>query len=308
MTILASTIIIITLGPMIKGSKYFDNIIFMDKYKLDCSCYSDVLEEETNEVKQKIFKKIVNRCKRLKTFNVFEHLSVLVNLNFSLFCLFHGLSNKMDNIEKKLFIISIIPFVLTIMNISYSGYIFNNDYPGFEKCKDLIRYSTKYLNSHNYGENNLFSVLDSNFIKTDSDGVFAKLDQKTNKYVLLYPPEDDTDIYGPYIKYKDLGNKRYNYNKDLFFPKEDDMKKKIGYCRYSYLPDILSGSLEEKTYYIGDKEYPCDYLYIRYEKQYDYLNKNLSDRWISSIVVASLAALAELIIIIMDLSTCICNY
>ena len=91
-------------------------------------------------------------------------------------------------------------FVLTFVYVIYSGYIFTHD-------KDGLDISISGLS---------ISKDDGDIPKLDKDGVFAKLDTSKNQYECVYFDKDDKSKF--YAKYNELGQKRYNYNKDSTDP------------------------------------------------------------------------------------------
>ena len=138
----------------------------------------------------------------------------------------------------------IISFILTFAYICYSGYIFNND----------IAYAIVSLNSLN--KNHSIKKLFPN-------GAIFKWNN--NKYISAY--EKDFGDYSNYIKYKDLGDKRYNYVSELY--------KKFN----SNDPCYISFSTRPSSYI-----YICDYIFT--EPYSNISNKYLYDRWLTTLVLS----------------------
>jgi hypothetical protein len=142
------------------------------------------------------------------------------------------------------FISGIICFILTLIYVCFSGYIFTNDiaYGKIEKDSFIKTNSIKKLfpNGASYKWNN-------------------------NKYITAF--ESNTDDYSYFIKYKDLGDKIYNYDKELQkrFNPED--------------PCYLTPGSSKPNYYIAS----CKYIFE--EQNYNPSNKYLYDRWIATLIL-----------------------
>ena len=93
----------------------------------------------------------------------------------------------------KKIIVSIVPFVLKLLNISYSDFILEKRFPDFLPCNYVMQFSIKYLNYKNIS-NNYFLYLVPQYLKTDQEGSYAKFDYHKNRYSLF---------------------KKYHYNSDL---------------------------------------------------------------------------------------------
>ena len=124
-------------------------------------------------------------------------------------------------------------FILTIVYVSYNGYILTND-----------------------------SAYDGQIKKMFHNG--AKYKYISGKYITAY--EGDNSFKGEFIKYKDLGDKQYNYNSDY----------------YKYYINSPNNCKEESfvnknTYNIG-----CDYIFSNPIVNME--NKHLYDRWVTSLV------------------------
>ena len=299
LVILATSIIIFFIGPMIKGNNYITKSVFYD-----CSCYSDIIKDETNSTRKDMMKKVYNKCARTKTFNILEYLTIFINFNFSLFFIIYGARDKSRDIEKKI-IVSIVPFVLTLVYISYNGYILNNDYPGFISCTSVMGFSTKYSGNNNM-EGFYYLDLDPTYLKTNSEGAYAKFDYNRGRYSLLYPIEDETDIFEPYIKFKDLGDKKYNYNSDLILMpnyRSNVYNDEHDYCTGYYNIYNLNSMKPKDSY----GAHTCNYLYINHGQHFDNENAAIVDKWIFSIFIASVALIFEIILFIMGFREIFCR-
>ena len=169
----------------------------------------------------------------------------------------------------------IIGFILTLIYIIFSGYIFTHDGPGKK-----YGYSGYSLLTMHY---NIDLV-----VKLNKDRAVAEWDG--NKYKCLYYDEDNLDLF--FAKYSDLGKKQYNYHKEFEFSSEykvcritplltrstlSSINQKdsiIGYCQSPY-------SLSSNK--VGDIE--CKYIYFfGNSEEDDNSNKYLYDKWVTSII------------------------
>ena len=135
----------------------------------------------------------------------------------------------------------VIGFVLTLVYVCYSGYIFNNDI-FYEYRKKLF-----------------------------PNGAYSKIDGTTAF-------SNEKEYLGEYIKYKDLGDSQYNYNKKL-------------YQAYYYNPGDFKASDTTHT--------NCEYLY---NAPFDNnRNKYLYDRWCLSLVLSVFITIANIGLLIFGL-------
>ena len=212
--ILFFSVILYNFGPITKGNKYFGAYIVgensWDVY--DCGRYNSLIDNSDNKIRKNIFEKERSKCRRHKAMVGLEYTLIPLNFIFSIICIILGIALKVesypDHETQTAFIgiiYSIIGLILTVIYIGFSGYIFNNDSPS-------------YIDYNNINEILNISSINSVFpkngiIKINEKGAFAKLNEETNKYELLYPPNDEEHIYACFAKYKDLGKKQYNFNK-----------------------------------------------------------------------------------------------
>ena len=226
-------------------------------------------EYSTNEVKDQILdydKRELNKCNRHKAMNDLEYTSLIMDLVLGFICFILGLLHYFEigkYCEKVTGIIGlasgIIGFILTIIYVGYSGYIFDNHPSG---GNGSIR--TNYL---------LYS-----------NGARYKTD--TGKFVPPYDEEKykkNSDL--EYAKYKDLGKKQYNYNSDLYKYLQDS-NSEYNNCKYS----SISGSTTIKQY--NNKN--CEYAWITSDFKDNNNNKYLFDKWLTSIIFSSLIFVCDL--------------
>ena len=114
-----------------------------------------------------------------------------------------------------------IGFILTLVYIIYSGYIFTHDGPHkVYHINDFL--SSNQLNPYLYGT-----------AKMDKNRVVAEWDDSNSRYnCIYYKNEEDYDSF--YIKYKDLGKKQYNYHKDFYFAESDSDYIKCKADRFNF--------------------------------------------------------------------------
>jgi len=160
----------------------------------NCQQKADLVKayEDQNQDKDiiKSAKKDRNKCNREKAMYGLEYSSLIVDVICGFICTILGLLHYFDvakPFEKVTGIIGlatgIIGFVLTLVYVCYSGYIFTND-PYIDDDGDYL-------------------------YKRDGDWAYAKLENGKFK-CLFYKEKDENSIYA---KYSDLGKKQYNYYK-----------------------------------------------------------------------------------------------
>jgi len=160
----------------------------------NCQQKADLVKayEDTNQDKDTIksAKKDRNKCNREKAMYGLEYSSLIVDVICGFVCTILGLLHYFDvakPFEKVTGIIGlatgIIGFVLTLVYVCYSGYIFTND-PYIDEDGDYL-------------------------YKRDGDWAFAKKEDNEIK-CLFYKKEN---LYSIFARYSDLGKKQYNYNK-----------------------------------------------------------------------------------------------
>jgi len=211
----------------------------------------------------KPFKHSLNLCNRKKAMYGLEYSSLILDAFLGFLCLILGLLHYFDvgkPFEKVTGIIGlaagIIQFILTLVYVCYSGYIFTNDTP-----------------------------TSSTFYKADSKGIVATWDTTENKYKCNYYDKDDE--YAVFAKYNDLGKKIYNYDKDIY---QADSNDKVKICTYSYKgysdfgDDCNSGEGYVDGLTAGQKYRTCDALYVKYSDEVE--NKYIYDRWVTTIIFA----------------------
>jgi len=249
------TIIVICNGPVINHfgifSPYENCKILSDKY--DNAKKTSTLSDED----KKSYKKKINKCKRDKAMYGLEYSSLIMDIFFSFVCCLLGFLNYYGvakGFEKIIGIIGlasgVICFIMTLVYICYSGYIFTNDSTGIGKL--------------------------------DKDGSYAEW--KDGKYICTFYDKDDEDAV--LAKYSDLGKKQYNYNKDNYYNSEKlscIITETEGSFSYEVNPCKSSpnGEINPSRPQYNGKD--CDKLYYK-QKNDSIANKYFYDRWVTSII------------------------
>ena len=262
-TVLLS-IVIIAVGPM-TNKMLGDNLGY-----LNCKILSDQQKLLKGDLTK--LKNMKNMCYRQKTMYDMEYAAFIINIVLSFVCadlaLLHYKGIGKD-FEMKTGVIGlvagVIGFILTLVYVCYSGYIFTND-PA--KVTLTIRY-----NSFNYDITDAIGPLYSNGAVQKSfkyeDGTFG----------FEYEYENDRDEFANYIKYKDLGKKRYNYWSKYYknYNGYNGANEKEANCHASN-PATTANA--------------CEYAY--YPPEEDNSNKYLYDRWLTALILACFVLLTNL--------------
>ena len=206
-------------------------------------------------------KRIKNKCNRDKAMYGLEYSSLIIDVICGFICTILGLLHYFDiakPFEKMTGIIGlatgIIGFILTLVYVIYSAYIFSNDSSGI--------------------------------IKRDKDLAFAKFEENKGYKCLFYKEKDENSIYATY---SDLGKKQYNYNKKKS-QEYSEGTSELSTCSYvdSSSPgthfSIGPSYCESNEYYYTTniKVGSCNNFYIEPEDEIS--NKYLFDRWITTII------------------------
>ena len=257
--ILIFTIISICCAPIING-----DIINASSWKTNnCKLKEDDYKLNKNDVN----KKAKNLCNRQKAMYGLEYSSLLIDVILGFICTILGLLHYFDvakPFEKISGIIGlvtgIVGFVLTLVYICYSGYIFTNDTTnGFDS-------------SYHPGGTNSEPLL-----KLDKEGAFAEWDG--NKFKCIFYKANKPD--SSFVTYSDLGKKQYNYEKKRHY----DADNKYTNCGGTYLS--CTGSNEFVSTSISGND--CKKLYLSSSPS-GVENKYVFDRWVSTIIFSCFIA------------------
>ena len=224
---------------------------------LNCKIFADEEKKEKVELDEiQRMRKLKNLCYRQKAIYGLEYSSFIIDLILSFICanlaLFHYLNVGEDFVKKTglLGLISgIIGFIITLVYVIYSGYIFTND-PAYVT-----------VDPPNLG------LIEHPYLKRlYPNGAMYKWDN-TDKYITIY--ENEKGDFDQYVKFKDLGQKQYNYNTDYY--------KNYQVANVCYLGSSSPASLTSK---ISD----CDYLFYTPSEKIE--NKYIYDRWLTALILA----------------------
>ena len=206
-------------------------------------------------------KKEKNKCNREKAMYGLEYSALILDITLGFICAVLGLLHYFDvakPFEKISGIIGlstgVITFVLTLVYICYSGYIFTKQVP-----------SISYDNG-----------LGSQILKLDKEGAFAKKDG--NQYKCLYYKSNKDN--SAYAKFSDLGKRQYNYEKKRHYPENNS---KISGCMEDSSIYSLCGSNEYITPSSSSISNNCEKLYLD-DIANGFGNKYLFDMWVTTII------------------------
>ena len=237
----------------------------------------------------KYLKKDRNLCNRQKAMYGLEYSSLILDVSLGFICAILGLLHFFDvgkSFQKYSGIIGlvtgIILFILTLVYVIYSGYIFTHDITeNYDDNSDLE------FDPSNYGSPFTtypqYAYFSDNLIKLNGDGAFAKLESGV-KYKCLYYDKDDYKSF--FAKYNDLGKKQYNYEKKRNYPESDeyshcDVSISLAYSGCNGNDGYFSDSSSTPFYTYNGKQ--CEYLYL--EKHATGIgNKYLYDMWVTTII------------------------
>ena len=191
LAILIFSIISICVAPV------FNNILgnFSSWGQLNCQKYADIAKFSKKLDERFKNEYLRDLCYRKNAMYGLEYSSLIIDIAIGFLCGQLALLHYFQvgkSFEKTTGLIGLIGgaigFVLTLVYVCYSGYIFNNDVA--------------------YGEFDIFQKTEKLF----PNGAFYKKDDNI-KVPVFY---NDKEYLGEYIKYKDLGGCQYNYNKKLY--------------------------------------------------------------------------------------------
>lgn len=239
---------------------------------LNCQIFADEMKKDDIDLDSlQKYKKYKNICYRQKAMFGLENSAFVINIILAFICadltLLHYL-NVGKSFEKKTGLIGlisgIIGFILTLVYVCFSGYIFNND----------VAYGIIDINNLSFSRPGLTKLYPNGalfkFEATDSTGTNGNFIKVSDKELGEYPSD---------LLYKDLGKKQYNYNTKYYqtYMKNDPAGVGINNCHIEYgyslptPPDPLPS---------------CDYLY--YPPNTSTINKYIYDRWLTALILSVL--------------------
>ena len=240
--ILVLSIVVICISPIINNIKIESqgNWSFSLWRTLNCKLYED--REKSDSValddiqKNKRLKTI---CKRKKAMHDLEYAALIINLILGFVCANFSLLHYLDvgkDFEKKTGIIGcvtgIIGFIITLVYVCFSGYIFDND----------IAFSEE-----------------SGIKKLFPNG--AEYKKEGSAFIHIY--ENDKGDDSEYAKFKDLGGKQYNYD-SKYYKTYSSSSFSTNDCKYD-----PRGSIPLTSYSSCDYVYTTVYTSIENKDLYD---------------------------------------
>ena len=275
------SIIVICTAPIITGVLPLSPIpslwtlqickVLSDDYDIYEKNHKNPSESEKIRLEEK--KRDFHLCRRQNAMYSMEYTSVIFDVILSFICTILGLLHYFDvgkSFEKFSGLIGLISgaicFILTLIYIIYSCYIFDND---------------------------IYRDLNGNRIqKLYSNGAYYKWED--SKYKRPYDEEENDKkpyLELEYIRYKDLGKKQYNYNSKIYKSYKDrDIKDEISNCNYGTLTSFTT----QLPYKLGTAP-KCEYIWYSSYNDYriNYNKKYLFDKWITSIIFSVLILVCD---------------
>jgi hypothetical protein len=258
---LVFSVISILTAPVINNK---DNGIEMSGWgKLNCKFYSDMEKNAAHIDDIQKYKKLKDLCNRKKAMSNLEYSSLVIDVVLGFISaqlgllLYFKIGGSIDKVSGIFGMIAgIICFILTFIYMCYSGYIFDNDI-AFKKLTP--------------GTGNYYNIVSNGITKKYPNGATDKMDGDTKVPIYKYEIGDDIE----YIKYKNLGEKQYNYDK----------KYSEGYT------GLLSACKN------GGTGSGCSYFYNKVPPT-TLANKYLYDNWVTSLIFSCFSFLAAIGLIV----------
>ena len=228
-------------------------------------------------------KKMKNLCYRQKAMHNMEYATFIINIIIGFVCadlaLIHYLGFGKD-FEIKTGIIGLIAgvigFILTLVYVCYSGYIFTNDvaFLGISIDETTINYDEQRTVGKLYSNGATYKWKPDEYSDNENAG----------EYVTEY--ENDRKDFSNYIRYKDLGKKQYNYNSKFYksYNRYNDEDEPENTCKST------TENRMTKTSKFGDN---CEYVYEE-EPEEEIYNKKVFDKWLASLVLSCVVLLTNL--------------
>ena len=246
------------------------------KLKIESDKYNNLKKNSGTDDQLKAQKKILNRCNRHKAMYGLEYSSLILDVVLGFICVILGLLHYFDvakPFEKITGIIGlatgVIGFVLTLVYICYSGYIFTN-----ELAPD------SYDNGLSFSGSSSLPTINNVLIKLNGKGAFAEKDG--DGYKCLYYKKDKVNSI--FAKYSDLGKKQYNYQKKRHYPGDNDEFNKDDCQKLTSTALVGCYNSQQFIGSITDAlNNNCKYLYLT-RKANGFGNKYLFDRWVTTII------------------------
>jgi len=273
--ILILTIVNLSIGPVISGkvSQTYDPIT-QQSYEwatANCKRISDYIDDSgaSDDDLKYNWKWLKDECTREKGMHDMEYTAFIFDIVIGFICsligLLHIFEVKKDFVSNTGLIgliCGIVGFVLTFVYVIFNG----------------IVYTTYGIGGY----------------KLDGDSAFAKK-VKSGEYECLYFDKKE-NLHSLYATYSDLIKKQYNYEKDKF--KDVDDGCKLSYNTPSLCIDSSSGEAKEKfsltVRRTDDPNKECDNLYYEYPNYQKIEYKDISDRFLTALILSLFVCLANI--------------
>ena len=268
--ILVLSAINLSVGPIVnKKVGLYDSTLGSSWGTLNCEYFKDHYEDMIKSQSGKDLKykegRYKEECLRKKGMYNMEYTSFIFNICIGFSCgllaLLHLMEAKKDFVPKTGLIgliCGVVGFVLSFVYVVYNGIVY-----------------TKY---YDYG---------NKVYKKDSEGAFAVLNG--DKYICFYHDEPANE-HSIIAKYSDLIKKQYNYDKDLIdsygSPKVTACKQNPKVCLGGKEIPVLTGN--------PDPSNLCEYLYVNSSPIATFSHKDLSDRFLTTLILSLIVCLANI--------------
>ena len=256
--ILLLTIINLSVGPAVNGK--LGNVGV-----LNCQAAKDAYDDDLNtgDAKKYGTEWEYNSCLRAKGMYNMEYTSFIFNIVIGFVCgllgLLHLFEVKKEYVSKTGIIglgCGIVGFIFSFVYVILNGLV--------------------------------YTTIDSDEVKRDSDGAFAER-LSTGNYKCIYYDSAE-NWHALRAKYSDLIKKQYNYDKDFYknidsrcIDNNSDKNYKQCYDELSTSPDEFSASSIHSS---------CQYIYAI--KETEITNKDLSDRFLTTLLLSLFVCLANI--------------
>ena len=287
------SVVIMSVGPIINKTLNSNNTWGYQ----NCELISDQVKLLKDDVTK--LKAMKGLCYRQKAMHNMEYCSFIINIVLGFVCadlaLIHylGLGKEFEVKTGIIGLISgIIGFVLALVYICYSGYMFTND--------------VAYMELTIGGNSNQFDFSKSKaIVRLYSNGAKYKWEEREdtsiypNEGIYVTDYENDRNDFSNYIRYKDLGKKQYNYNSDYYksYHNYNDKDEDENQCILSRGasssssdgdPLIILSETDRKNKVNTD----CENLFCKPEEGKN--NKDLYDRWLTTLIFSCFVLLCDL--------------
>lgn len=260
----------------------------------NCALISDKVKLLKGDITS--LKKMKNLCYRQKAMYNMEYTSFIINIILGFICadlaiiIYLGYGKDFEVQTGVIGLVAgVIGFILTLVYVCYSGYIFT---------KDVAFMGININNNPSFITGNCIEKLYSNGAKYKFVIEDPKIDNTIGNYITEY--EADRNDFSNFIRYKDLGRKQYNYNSNYYknYKNYKDNKPEQFNCKLE--PAELEG-LEHRTIYKSNNK-DCQYLYASPEDKNN--NKYVFDRWLAALILACVVLVCNLVLAIFGFLLC----